>query len=120
MEKINIAQKFTKFTEHWTPKILGELNDQYIKLAKVKDDFVWHSHQDEDELFIVFKGTLFIDFRDKTVEIGPGEMLVVPKGIEHRPRTNGEEVYLMLIEPQATKHTGEMVYEETVEECEWI
>lgn len=120
MEKINIAEKFTKFTEHWTPKILGELNDQYIKLAKVKDDFVWHSHQNEDELFIIFKGTLFMDFRDKTVEIGPGEMLVVPKGVEHRPRTNGEEVYIMLIEPQVTKHTGEVKHKKTVEEYEWI
>lgn len=120
MEKINIEKKFTKFSEHWTPKILGELNDQYIKLAKVKDDFVWHSHQEEDELFIVFKGTLFIDFRDKTVEIGPGEMFVVPKGVEHRPRTNGEEVHLMLIEPKATKHTGEIQHEKTVENYEWI
>lgn len=120
MEKINLANKFDKFKEHWTPKIIGELNDQFIKIAKVKDDFVWHSHENEDELFIVQKGTLYIDFRDKTEEIREGEIMIVPKGVEHRPRTNGEEVYLMLIEPKSTQHTGKVVDEKTVTNLERI
>jgi len=120
METINIAQKFSKFSDHWHPYIIGELNENYIKLAKVKDDFVWHQHDKEDELFIVQKGTLIMDFADKTVEIKPGEILTVPKGVQHRPRTNGEEVFVMFIEPKETKHTGELVTERTVEKLEWI
>ena len=120
MKAINILEKYNLFSEVWTPKILGELNDQYIKIAKVKDDFVWHSHEHEDELFIVFKGTLFIDFRDRTEVIKAGEMIVVPKGVEHKPRTDGEEVYLMLIEPKSTQHTGEVESERTVRDFEWI
>lgn len=120
METINLAQKYDRFNEYWTPKIIGELNDQFIKIAKVKDDFVWHSHENEDELFIVYKGTLFIDFRDKTEEIKTGEIIIVPKGVEHRPRTNGEEVYIMLIEPKSTQHTGKVVDEKTVTDLEWI
>lgn len=122
MKKINLAKKFSLFKEQWTPKIIGELNGQHIKLAKVQGEFVWHDHQDEDELFIVFKGNLYIDFRDGRTEIiGPGEILTVPKGIEHRPWTkDGEEVQLMLIEPKETKHTGEVVHEKTKTELEWI
>ena len=120
METINLAQKYAKFNEHWTPKIIGELNDQFIKIAKVKDDFVWHSHDNEDELFIVQKGTLYMDFRDKTETINPGEIIVVPKGVEHRPRTNGEEVYILLIEPKSTLHTGNVINEKTVNRLERI
>lgn len=122
MKKINIKEKFTLFNEKWTPKIIGELNEQHIKLAKVQGDFVWHDHEAEDELFIVFTGTLYIDFRDgRTEAIGPGEILVVPKGVEHRPWTkDGEEVQLMLIEPKATKHTGTVVDEKTQTKLEWI
>lgn len=122
MEKINVKEKFALFSEKWTPKIIGELNEQHIKLAKVQGDFVWHDHENEDELFIVFQGTLYIDFRDgSTKTIGPGEILVVPKGVEHRPWTkDGEEVQLMLIEPKATKHTGDVVDEKTQTELEWI
>ena len=120
MQTINPSEKFQRFSEHWTPKIISELNDQYIKIAKVKDDFVWHKHEKEDELFVVFKGTLFIEFRDRTLEIGPGELVVVPKGVEHRPYTNGEEVHLMLIEPKSTRHTGNEVFEQTVNELDWI
>ena len=120
MKPINLNQKFEKFQEHWTPKIIGELNGHHIKLAKVKDELVWHSHADEDELFIVQKGTLYMDFRDKTVEVHEGEILVVPKGVEHLPRTNGEEVWLMLIEPISTKHTGEVEHEKTTNDQEWI
>ena len=120
MKTINILNKFSQFQEHWTPKIVSELNDQYIKFAKVKDDFVWHSHEHEDELFVVFKGTLIMEFRDKTEIVKAGEMIVVPKGVEHRPRTNGEEVYIMLVEPKSTLHTGDVVHEKTVTEYEWI
>ena len=120
MKAINIAQKFDLFDELWTPKIIGELNNQYIKIAKVKDEFVWHSHENEDELFIVQKGTLFIDFRAKTEVVKAGEMIVVPKGVEHRPRTNGEEVYIMLIEPKSTKHTGNVIDDKTVSDLERI
>ncbi len=120
MNSINILQKFSKINEHWHPYIIGELNDSYVKLAKVKDEFVWHKHDNEDELFIIYKGTLIMDFRDKTVEVKTGEILIVPKGVEHRPRTNGEDVYIMLIEPKETKHTGETISEKTVTELEWI
>lgn len=118
---INLQDKFSQFNEHWHPYIIGELNENYVKLAKVKGEFVWHSHADEDELFIVVSGTLMMDFRDKTVSIQPGEILIVPRGVEHRPWTkDGEEVQLMLIEPKATKHTGEVVSEMTVNEQEWL
>jgi mannose-6-phosphate isomerase-like protein (cupin superfamily) len=120
MEAINIMEKFSKFEKIYHPYIIGEFNDNYIKLAKLKDEFVWHKHDAEDELFIVFKGTLIMDFEDKTVNVGPGEILIVPKGVLHRPRSNGEEVLNMLIEPKATKHTGDTVSEMTVSEQEWI
>jgi len=120
MDTINLAQKFSKFTDQWSPHIIGSLNDQYIKLAKVAGEFVWHSHADEDELFVVLKGNLIMEFRDKIVEVGPGEILVIPKGVEHLPRTNGEEVHLMLIEPKSTKHTGEVVHEKTKTAEDWI
>jgi mannose-6-phosphate isomerase-like protein (cupin superfamily) len=108
IQHANIAAKFELFSETWTPKIIGDLNENYIKIARLKDDFVWHSHQHEDELFVVFKGTLLMDFRDgRTLEIKPGEILIVPKGVEHRPHTNGEEVWTMLVEPKSTLHTGE-------------
>ncbi len=120
MESVNLGKKFSKIHEQWHPYIIGELNENYIKLAKVKGEFVWHKHEEEDELFVIQKGTLFIEFRDKTVEVKPGEILTVPKGVEHRPYTNGEEVFLMLIEPKETKHTGDVITEKTVEKLEWI
>lgn len=120
MNPINIEEKFTVIREYWHPYLIGELNDNYLKLAKVKDEFVWHKHDHEDELFVIYKGTLIMDFRDKTVEIKKGEILIVPKGVEHRPRTNGEDVYVMLVEPKATKHTGETISEKTVTKLDWI
>ena len=120
MQKINIEEKFAKFAEIWSPKIIEELNDQYIKLAKAKNEFVWHNHAKEDELFIVFKGTLWIDFLDHTAKIGPGEMIVVPKGVEHRPYTKGEEVWVMLIEPKSTMHTGSIKHDLTDNHQVWI
>ena len=116
----NINKKFELIAEYWMPKIIGELNGQYVKLAKIKDELIWHSHQDEDEMFIVFKGTLIMDFRNETTETKEGEILIIPKGVEHRPRTNGEEVWIMLIEPKTTKHTGNIEHEKTVKEFEWI
>jgi mannose-6-phosphate isomerase-like protein (cupin superfamily) len=119
--KTNIAEKFEKIAEHWHPYIIGELNDNYVKLAKLKGDFVWHNHQDEDELFVVVKGTLFMEYRDgRILQTKPGEILIVPKGVDHKPYTNGEEVHVMLIEPKATKHTGDVKVEQTVENLEWI
>ena len=120
MQPINVMEKFDVIKEHWHPYIIGELNDNYVKLAKLKGEFVWHKHDDEDEMFIVFQGTLIMDFRDRTVEVKPGEILIVPKGIEHCPRSNGEEVLNMLIEPKATRHTGDTISEKTVTEQEWI
>ena len=121
IKKVNIMDKFSLFDEKWTPKIVGELNDQYVKLCKLKDNFIWHSHENEDELFLVFKGTLYIDFRDnKSIEINEGEMLIVPKGVEHRPRTDGELVLNLLFEPKTTKHTGQVDSDLTVKKLNWI
>jgi len=121
IEPINIMNKFSLFNEEWTPKIIGELNDQYVKLCKLKDDFVWHSHENEDELFMVFKGTLLMEFRDgRIVEIKQGEILIVPKGVEHRPHTNGDIVFNLLFEPKSTLHTGDVQSELTIKELDWI
>jgi len=121
IEPINIMDKFSLFNEEWTPKIIGELNDQYVKLCKLKDDFVWHSHENEDELFMVFKGTLLMEFRDgRIVKIKQGEVLIVPKGVEHRPHTNGDIVFNLLFEPKTTLHTGDVENELTIKELDWI
>lgn len=121
IKSINIINKFSLFQDKWSPKIIGELNNQYVKLCKLQDDFVWHSHEKEDELFMVFKGTLLMDFRDqKTIEVNEGEILIIPKGVEHRPRTNGEIVFNLLFEPKTTLHTGNIESNMTVKEIEWI
>ena len=121
IEPINIMNKFSLFNEQWTPKIIGELNGQYVKICKLKDNFVWHSHENEDELFMVFKGTLLIDFRDgRTISVKEGEILIIPKGIEHRPHTNGEIVFNLLFEPNTTLHTGDIETEMTVKKLDWI
>ena len=121
IQSINLKDKFSKFDKQWTPYIIGELNNQYVKLCKMKDNFVWHKHENEDELFMVFKGTLFMEFKDgKTVEVGEGEILIVPKGVEHRPRTNGEIVYNLLFEPKSTGHTGKTSSDLTVDKLDWI
>jgi len=119
MKVINVKDKFKRFDEHWSPKVIAELNGQQIKLAKVKGEFIWHSHKDEDELFFVTKGTLKIEFRDHTEIISEGEMIVIPKGVEHKPIAE-EEVELMLFEPATTKHTGEVDSERTVTVSEFI
>ena len=121
IEPINIMDKFSLFNEEWTPKIIGELNDQYVKVCKLKDDFVWHSHENEDELFMVFKGTLLMEFRDgRIVKVKQGEILIVPKGVEHRPHTNGDIVFNLLFEPKTTLHTGDVENELTIKELNWI
>lgn len=121
IKPINIMKKFSLFNEKWTPKIIAELNDQLVKVCKLKDDFVWHSHENEDELFMVFKGTLFIDFRDgSTAEVNEGEIIIIPKGIEHRPYTNGDIVFNLLFEPKTTMHTGNIKSNMTVEKLDWI
>lgn len=121
IQPINIMEKFSLFDSLWTPHVIGELNGQYVKLCKLQDDFVWHSHKNEDELFMVFKGTLRMDFRDgRTVEVKEGEILIVPRGVEHRPYTNGDIVFNLLFEPKETKHTGEVTSEKTVKHLDWI
>lgn len=119
MKSINLNQKFDLFSDHWNPRVIAELNGQQVKIAKVKGEFIWHDHQDEDELFFVIKGTLLMEFRDKTVEIKEGEMIVVPKGVEHKPIAN-EEVWVMLFEPNQIKHTGKIVSDLTVNEYQKI
>ncbi|MDC0477512.1 cupin domain-containing protein [Flavobacteriaceae bacterium] len=121
MESINLMDKFSLFTKKWTPQVIGELNGQYVKICKLKDDFVWHAHEKEDELFMVLKGTLLMDFRDgRTVKIKEGEILIVPKGVEHRPHTNGEIVFNLLFEPKSTKHTGGVETPLEVKKLNWI
>ena len=119
MEVINLNQKFSLFDEHWSPKIIGELNGQAIKLAKVKGEFVWHDHVNEDELFMVIKGQLKLEFEDGIRVVNPGEILIVPRGVPHKPIAE-EEVHLMLFEPMSTKHTGEVSHELTKEKLDWI
>jgi mannose-6-phosphate isomerase-like protein (cupin superfamily) len=113
--KINLAEKLTRFDDRWNPRIIADLNDSDVKLVKVQGEFVWHHHADEDELFFVLRGTLTIELRDGAVTLGPGELVVIPKGVEHRP-VAAEEVHLMLIEPKSTRHTGDVESELTVHE----
>jgi mannose-6-phosphate isomerase-like protein (cupin superfamily) len=118
MIKVNLAQKFSLFHEPWQPKIIGELNDSYIKLAKLKGEFVWHHHDTEDELFLVLKGHLLIKLRDADIQLDPGELVVIPKGVDHLPVAL-EEVQVMLIEPKTTLNTGNIHNERTIE-SEWL
>jgi len=105
MDKVNINQKLALFSEHWSPKIVGELNGQHVKLVKFNGEFVWHKHDDEDELFFVIKGSFKMEYRDRTVTVNENEFLIVPKGVEHRPVAD-EEVSIMLFEPATTLNTG--------------
>lgn len=106
MEKVNLAEKFALFDDHWSPKLVGSLDDYDIKLAKLEGEFVWHKHDEEDEMFLVMRGRLAIDFRDRTVELGEGEFLVVPKGIEHRPHAK-QECEVLLLEKKGVLNTGD-------------
>jgi mannose-6-phosphate isomerase-like protein (cupin superfamily) len=119
MQKVNLAEKFAGFSEHWKPKIVGELNGQQVKLVKFAGEFVWHHHEREDELFLVVNGRFRMELRDRTIELEAGEMLIVPRGVEHRPVSDGE-VSVLLFEPAATLNTGNVRGERTVEQPERI
>ena len=116
---VNIQEKFGLFSDHWSPKRIGELNGQQILLAKVQGEFVYHKHDDEDELFMVIKGQLILELREQTVVVDPGEFYTVPRGVEHKP-TAKEETHLLLFEPMSTKHTGDVMTDITVESYEEI
>jgi mannose-6-phosphate isomerase-like protein (cupin superfamily) len=118
MEKVNLAQKFELIHDHWRPKIVGEMNESYVKLVKFKGEFVWHKHDREDELFLVIKGTLMIKLRDQEIQLGEGELAIIPKGVEHMPVAN-DEVQVILLEPKTTVNTGDIQNERTVE-SEWL
>jgi mannose-6-phosphate isomerase-like protein (cupin superfamily) len=111
--KGNLTEKFDSFHEHWAPKILAELNGQELKASKFRGEFIWHSHPDADEMFIVHRGTFRIEFRDRTVTLAPGDFIVVPRGVEHRP-VSDEEVEVLLFEPAGTLNTGDVRDERTV------
>jgi len=119
MAQINLLQKFSVFNEYWSPKIIGELNGQQVKLAKLKGEFFFHKHENEDELFMVIKGRFRMEYRDKTVEVNEGEILIVPRGVEHKPVAE-EEVWVMLFEPASTLNTGNIVNEKTKTHLETI
>ncbi len=113
VEKVNLAQKFTLFHDYWSPKIVGELNDAYVKLVKVEGEFVWHHHDAEDELFFVVKGRLRIRLRDGEIDLRPGELVIIPRGVEHQPIADNE-THIMLLEPKSTLNTGNVENERTV------
>lgn len=119
MNKVNLKEKFSLINKHWNPKIVGELNGQHIKLAKLKGEFVWHSHENEDEFFMVIKGHLTLKLRDRVIELGEGEFYIVPKGVEHLPIAN-EEAHVMMFEPMGTINTGNLDSARTVKELERI
>ena len=119
MNVVNLDEKFSLFSEYWSPKIVGSLNDQHVKLVKLKGDFVWHMHEEEDELFFVIKGSLKIEFRDKTEMVNENGFIIVPKKVEHRP-VAAEEVWVMLFEPATTLNTGNKVNELTKNEPDHI
>lgn len=118
-EVVNLAQKLSLFSDQWSPKIVGELNDAYVKLVKVQGEFVWHSHETEDELFLVLKGNLTIRLRDRDLHVGEGEFVVIPKGVEHLPVAE-EEAHILLLEPKTTVNTGDVTNERTVANPERI
>lgn len=114
MDKVNLAEELSRFSEHWSPKIVGELNGQQVKLAKLQGEFIWHRHEQEDELFLVLKGALDIHLRDRVVHLEQGEFFIVPKGVEHKPVAD-EEASVMLLEPATTLNTGNVRNERTVD-----
>jgi mannose-6-phosphate isomerase-like protein (cupin superfamily) len=119
METVNLREKFAKFSEHYKPHIIGEVNDCYVKVVKLKGEFIWHHHDHEDELFLVVKGTLRMQFRDHESIIREGEFVIVPRKVEHKPVAD-EEVHLVLIEPKTTLNTGNVTNERTVARLESI
>jgi mannose-6-phosphate isomerase-like protein (cupin superfamily) len=119
IEKVNLSQKFALFDEYWDPRIAGELNDAYVKLVKFKGEFVWHHHDNEDELFFVVKGRLLIKLRDQDIHLDAGEFVVIPRGVEHLPIAD-EEVHVVLLEPKTTLNTGNVQSERTVAELKHV
>jgi mannose-6-phosphate isomerase-like protein (cupin superfamily) len=119
MESVNLAEKFRRFGDYWSPKIVGELNDSYVKVVKLKGEFVWHHHDLEDELFLVVKGRLLLRLRDRDVWLEEGEFAIVPRGVEHLPIAP-DEVHVVLLEPKSTLNTGNVRNERTVAELERI
>ncbi len=119
METVNLSEKFSQFSDYFHPRIIGDLNDTHVKAVKLKGEFVFHHHDNEDELFLVVKGTLRMKFRDREAVIGPGEFVIVPRGVEHCPVAD-EEVHLILIEPKSTLNTGNITNERTVAQLERI
>lgn len=119
MNKVNLPEKFSLFSDYSSPKIAGELNGQQVKLVKMKGEFVWHHHETEDELFYIVKGSLDMHLRDQIITINAGEFLIVPHGVEHKPVAN-EEVHIMLFEPATTLNTGNTENEKTVKSLDWI
>ena len=116
---VNLKEKLGKFSEHWSPRVIAEMNDYQFKLAKFKGGFVWHTHEDTDETFLVIKGSISIEFRNRTVELDAGEMFVVPKGVEHRPHA-GEECHVLLVEPRGVVNTGGSGGELTARNDVWV
>ena len=119
MKKINLEDKLSKFSEHWSPKVIAEMNDYQFKLVKIEGEFVWHEHPDTDEVFIVIEGTMKIEFEDRTIELSEGEMLVVPKGVRHKPYAE-EECKVMLVEPRGVVNTGDTGDELTADNDVWV
>jgi len=119
MQKVNLKEKFTLFSEHWSPKIVGELNGQSVKIVKFQGEFVWHHHDEEDELFLVVEGQMTIKFRDKDIVLEAGEFLIVPRGVEHMPVAE-EEAHVLLFEPLDTLNTGNVQSDQTVEDLETL
>lgn len=119
IQKVIIADKLALFNDHWNPRIAGELNGQLIKLAKIQGDFIWHKHDHEDEMFLVVKGKIRIELRDGTIELNPGEFVIIPKGVEHKPSSE-EETHILLFEPASTLNTGDIKNERTREKLENI
>jgi mannose-6-phosphate isomerase-like protein (cupin superfamily) len=113
-ERVDLAEKLASFSEHWVPKVVAELNGQYVKLAKFQGEYVWHEHEHEDELFLVLKGRMRLRLRDRVVELSEGQLFVVPRGVEHRPEAD-EEVECLLFEPASTRNTGEVDHQYTIE-----
>ena len=119
IEKVNLAQKFGLFDEYWSPRIAGEINDSHVKLVKLKGEFVWHHHDNEDELFLVVKGHLTIRLCDQDIELDEGEFVIIPKGVEHLPIA-AEEAHVILLEPKSTLNTGNVQSERTVAELKSV
>ena len=117
MEKVNLKQKLSQFVDHWSPKIVGELNGQYVKLVKFQGEFVWHHHEHEDEMFLVVRGRFRMEYRDRHVWLEEGEFLIVPRGVEHRPVAEAE-AHVLLFEPATTLNTGNVVNERTIQQLE--